>query len=429
VKPGGHKARPYAPGPPPKEAIEFFRSKLWRVGFDFQDVWEQEHAIAFTVAKAMSYDILKDIRSGLDSALAEGKTFAQFKKELQPVLEDKGWWGKKEMVDPITGETKTAQLGSPRRLKVIYQTNLRSARSAGKWERIQRTKKLLPYLRYSLGPSEKHRPEHVAWEGLELLADDAWWDSHMPPNGWGCKCWVQQLTKAEVDATGGPDEAPADEMQDWTNPRTGATEMVPKGITPGFNFNPGTARMSAHCSKWAEALPKSKADFSFPPGLRPDLPPPRPWSGPLTYSAADDKGLVNAFLRPFGAKIGDGKVFIDKTNWPLVIDEHLFLSGGGKRKVSKFGRDKYLRVLSKTIRDPDEVWVRWEQIEDKKHPDFGKWTLRRTYLSRWESPDKKLSGFSAMTMQDKQWVGRTTFPATANQMERERAGLLAYRRE
>ena len=244
----------YSAGPPPKEAIEFFRSKGWKVGFDFQDVWEQEHAFAFTAAKAMTADVLETLRGAVDQALAEGRTFQDFKKDLQPELEKLGWWGKKEMPDPKTGELKDAQLGSPRRLKVIYQTNMRSARSAGKWERIQRTKKLLPYLRYSLGPSEKHRPEHVAWEGLELLADDPWWDTHMPPNGWGCKCWVQQLTKEQVDSTGGEDEAPADEMQEWTNPRTGETEQIPKGITPGFDFNPGQARQEKQLDRFKEQL-------------------------------------------------------------------------------------------------------------------------------------------------------------------------------
>jgi hypothetical protein len=244
----------YSAGPPPKEAIDFFREKGWKVGFDFQDVWNQEHAFAFTAAKAMTVDVLETLRGAVDQALAEGRTFRDFSKDLQPELEKLGWWGSKEMPDPKTGELKDAQLGSPRRLKVIYQTNLRTARAAGKWERAQRTKKLLPYMRYSLGASKEHRPEHVAWDGLELLKDDPWWDVHMPPNGWGCKCWVQELTKSEVDSTGGPDEAPADEMQEWTNPRTGETEMLPKGISPGFNFNPGKAREEKQLDQFKEKL-------------------------------------------------------------------------------------------------------------------------------------------------------------------------------
>ena len=247
-------------GPPPKEAIEYFRSKGWKVGFDYQDVWNEEHAFAFTAAKAMTVDVIETLRGAVDQALAEGRTFQQFKKDLQPELEKLGWWGQSQMPDPATGELKDAQLGSPRRLKVIFQTNLRTARAAGKWERIQRTKKLLPYLRYSLGPSIEHRPEHVAWAGLELLADDPWWDSHMPPNGWGCKCWVQQLTKSEVDSTGGPDTAPADDPVEWTNPRTGESEMLPKGVSPGFNFNPGKAREEKQLEQFKDKLNSVSSD-------------------------------------------------------------------------------------------------------------------------------------------------------------------------
>ena len=35
----------------PEEAIAFFRQKGYRIGFDHQDVWQQEHQASFTVAK------------------------------------------------------------------------------------------------------------------------------------------------------------------------------------------------------------------------------------------------------------------------------------------------------------------------------------------------------------------------------------------
>lgn len=44
----------------PKEAVNFFRQKGYKVGFSWQDVWQEEHAYAFTVAKAMRNDILQD---------------------------------------------------------------------------------------------------------------------------------------------------------------------------------------------------------------------------------------------------------------------------------------------------------------------------------------------------------------------------------
>lgn len=150
------------PGSPPKEALDWFRAKGYQPSFDYRDVWKGQHSHAFTVAKAMSMDVLTSIRESLDDALANGKTFDQWKKELQPELERLGWWGRQEMTDPLTGEVRNVQLGSPRRLRTIYNTNLRTARAAGQWQRIQRSKRAMPYLVYELGPSEKHRAEHVS---------------------------------------------------------------------------------------------------------------------------------------------------------------------------------------------------------------------------------------------------------------------------
>jgi len=173
------------PGPVPKYVLAFFRNKGWKIGFDYRDVWREEHSYAFTVAKATQMDVLSTLRQAVEDAIAEGRTLRDFKKDLTPTLQKLGWWGRKQMVDPVTGEVQKVQLGSPRRLKTIYNANLRSARSAGQWDRAQRTKEALPYFRYSLGPSEKHRKEHAAWQGTILPVDDPWWETHMPPNGWG----------------------------------------------------------------------------------------------------------------------------------------------------------------------------------------------------------------------------------------------------
>ena len=229
----------YRPGPVPREALDFFRAKGWKVGFDYRDVWRKEHATAFTVAKAMRADVLLDIRQAVDSAISEGKTFRRFARELRPTLEAKGWWGRKSLVDPLTGELKFVQLGSPRRLRTIYRVNLRTARAAGQWERAQRTRSTHPYLIYALGPSKKHREEHAAWAGTILPLDDPWWSTHYPPNGWGCNCRVRQLSRREAARRGGTRQPPPPEFTTWRNKRTGGVETLEKGFDPGWNFNPG----------------------------------------------------------------------------------------------------------------------------------------------------------------------------------------------
>ena len=120
---------------------------------------------------------------------------------------------------------------------------MRTARAAGQWERAQRTKRALPYLLYELGPSENHRHEHEKWAGTCLPIDDPWWKTHMTPNGWGCKCGVRQVSRSEYQsllASGKiKTEAPNDGTKEWINKRTGEVEIIPRGIDPGWNYNPG----------------------------------------------------------------------------------------------------------------------------------------------------------------------------------------------
>lgn len=260
------------PRPVPKEALAYIKNKGWQPGFSYLDVFAEEHAFSFTVAKAMEIDVLTTIRAEVESAIEAGRTLAQFRRDLEPMLQRLGWWGRPEMTDPLTGKNKTVQLGSPRRLKTIYDTNLRAARSAGQEERMQRTKAALPYALYLLGPSREHRQEHAGWHGTLLPIDHPWWDSHTPQLGYGCKCRRRQVGESEAQRliadgvpapnrkqianpktglpTGHLEKAtvPAattpvpDKMREWVNKRTGEVMEIPAGIDPGFGYNPGKKR-------------------------------------------------------------------------------------------------------------------------------------------------------------------------------------------
>ena len=47
---------------PDRAALGFLQSKKLLPGFSHYDVWMQEHAVAFTVAKMMDADMLADVR-------------------------------------------------------------------------------------------------------------------------------------------------------------------------------------------------------------------------------------------------------------------------------------------------------------------------------------------------------------------------------
>jgi len=234
---------------PPQAALDWFKAKGIQPGFDYRDVWKEEQANAFTVAKMLNADLLVEVRQLVEQALAEGQTYQQFAATIKPLLVKSGWWGIQTMDDPATGETKQVQLGSEGRIKTIYSTNMRTARAAGQWQRIERTKRAMPYLVYTIGPAKEHRALHVSWQGVTLPIDDPWWNSHMGPNGWGCHCGVRQVSKYERDkmvASGTAiTTAPDNGTSEWVNKRTGEVEVIPKGIEPGWNYNPGKSRPQA----------------------------------------------------------------------------------------------------------------------------------------------------------------------------------------
>ena len=47
------------------------------------------------------------------------------------------------------------------------------------------------------------------------------------------------ITKRKAAKLGGPHQAPEIERRKWVNRETGKTELVPVGIDPGFDYNPG----------------------------------------------------------------------------------------------------------------------------------------------------------------------------------------------
>lgn len=229
---------------PSPEALAYFRNKADQPSFNWQDVWASEHAHAFTVAKATNLDVLQAIRQSVDDALANGVPYEEFAKGLAPRLQKLGWWGRQAVIDPETGEEIMAELGTPRRLRLIYDANIRSAHAAGQWARAQRTKDFLPYLIYVETTSAEPRDEHLAQVNTIAHIDDPYWDVWFPPNGWECKCGVRQITEAEAISLGfKPGSRPlAVPTRQWLNKRTGEIEEIPVGIDPGWHTNPAKHR-------------------------------------------------------------------------------------------------------------------------------------------------------------------------------------------
>lgn len=213
----------------PREAIDFLRAKLRLPTATWLDIWQEAHSDAFVVAGAQSDDLLKDFQDAIVKAIAEGETLADFRKEFDQIVARYGWSYK----------------GSRGwRSAVIYNTNMRMAMAAGRWQQIQGVKAARPYLRYVHLEGQPHpRLQHHLWHNTVLPVDDPWWQTHFPPNGWYCHCTVQSLNERDLARYGlaVSAQAPPVEMVQATV-GSGAmrrTVTVPQGIDPGFAYRPG----------------------------------------------------------------------------------------------------------------------------------------------------------------------------------------------
>ncbi len=213
---------------PPERAIEWLRAKVNATSSDWTTVWQRANARAFTVAGAATDALVEDFRTSVAAALENGTTLADFRKDFDAIAAKHGWM----------------HSGTPAfRSQMIFETNLSMAYSAGRYaEQVEpAVLEAYPYWQYVHSGSPHPRHQHLAWDGLILRADDPWWSTHYPPNGWRCGCWVRPVSARDLARMGrsGPDTAPKIEYRDWTNRKTGEVHKVPVGIDPGFDYNPG----------------------------------------------------------------------------------------------------------------------------------------------------------------------------------------------
>lgn len=284
---------------PHREAIEYLRSKGYShelTRFDHLDQFREDHARNWVVAKAMQDDVSRAIREAVEEALAKGQTLADFQEGLAPQLQRMGWWGKTLMEDPVTGETEEVQLGSMRRLRVIFDTNMRTAHAAGHWAAIQRTKAAFPYLHYIQIQRPTKRHDHARFHDRIWRVDDPIWLKIYPPNGYFCGCTVIQRTEGWMRRNGRTVSETLDlEEEEWTHKRSGEVYMIPRGIQPGFDTNPGAVWLDIR-KGWEEMTPDlTKEQREAQRGLIEGLRLRRLMDGRETLILTDQDGVARSY--------------------------------------------------------------------------------------------------------------------------------------
>lgn len=224
----GYSATTKAIDLPFTEAIDYLRQKANVTSTGWTDVWQKANAKAFTVAGATTTALVEDFRREVAKALETGSTLQEFRGRFDEIVQKHGW----------------EHVGKPGwRSRVIYETNLSMAYSAGRYAQQTEPETLaaFPYWQYVHSGARHPRKQHLAWNGTVLAATDPFWDWAYPPNGWGCGCRVRPVSEGGLKRQGrsGLDKAPERIPMQAVNKRTGEVLRGSEGVDFGFDYNPG----------------------------------------------------------------------------------------------------------------------------------------------------------------------------------------------
>jgi len=117
-----------------------------------------------------NYHFIKALNEALTDDNGNLRSFTQFKKEAFKIHDQ--WhiqWYEAE-----------------------YNTSVNAAHSAREWVQAWENREVLPNLRYITAGDKNVRPSHQKLNGIVRPITDSFWNTHYPPNGYKCRCGVQQ---------------------------------------------------------------------------------------------------------------------------------------------------------------------------------------------------------------------------------------------
>ncbi|GIJ93380.1 hypothetical protein CAPN002_05980 [Capnocytophaga stomatis] len=127
--------------------------------------------------------------------IAEFSAFKEtsFKKQIEATLTKNGrvlsWSEFRKEADKLNVQYNR------RWLQTEYHQTIANAQAAEKFQGYVAEKSVYPNLKYRTINDERTREKHRAWDGLTLPVEHPFWQKHLPPNDWGCRCYVEQTAE------------------------------------------------------------------------------------------------------------------------------------------------------------------------------------------------------------------------------------------
>ncbi|MFZ4772357.1 MAG: phage minor head protein, partial [Ferruginibacter sp.] len=136
---------------------------------DFEMLQNLERNV-YQFSTAKNYQQLKELTLLLKNKAGDILEFNDFKKEV----------------------IRTHRIYNNDWLRTEYDTAVNSSQMAGKWVEFQKNKDSLPFLIYQTAGDKRVRASHKSLDGVQRAINDEFWNSYYPPNGYNCRCTVNQ---------------------------------------------------------------------------------------------------------------------------------------------------------------------------------------------------------------------------------------------
>jgi SPP1 gp7 family putative phage head morphogenesis protein len=163
----------------PADAIAWFRARLPLTPEGYASLESAARARAFTVSGLATLDMVQDVFNRLQTALEQGVPFEAWQRGLPQGLQKA--WGK----------------GSAYRLQTIFDTNLQSAYSAGRWKSVVESGR--EFVGLEVVDDGRTSNICIRLRGVVLPVDDPFWKTKgIPPYHYRCRTVVVSYRQADM---------------------------------------------------------------------------------------------------------------------------------------------------------------------------------------------------------------------------------------
>lgn len=140
-----------------------------------------------------SLELLSELRTNI-YMFSAAKTYQQVKEMVDLMIKDDKL---KTFVEFKNDAKEVYDIYNEDYLQSEYNTALASAQEAENWDRIEREKEVLPYLRYSAVMDANTSEICAHLNNLVAPVSDPIWNTIAPPNHFNCRCLLETLDKEE----------------------------------------------------------------------------------------------------------------------------------------------------------------------------------------------------------------------------------------